>query len=276
MDHATPSRILVSTCPASAAETSNPTWHTTDYGATWTKTVNGNNSGSTWECDPFGYYQRSTGNVYQAKIGCNTGSCGSTYVMMRKSTDNGGTWSDCGRPDTATNSDREQYAIDNTPTSSCYGKIYMTWHDSNAEQVAVSGDSCATWTKTALTAASQAITPDVGIGADGHVYVAWGNFGTSNFMIAGSTDCGATWNSPSNTNIMAYKGAWHNAIPAQCVRYVSTEPIVDVDRCPWSTYYKRVYVIMADYEASGTDLGCSPTYSNTHNYELWLSYSDAR
>ena len=45
------------------------------------------------------YYQRSTGRVYHSKIGCSQRLRARTPTpMMRYSTNNGASWTDCGRP----------------------------------------------------------------------------------------------------------------------------------------------------------------------------------
>lgn len=279
VDRQNEARVFISSVQSqTSGETSMSSWRSTDWGANFTKGNIGNNSGSTWECDPCGYYQRSVNpsKLYESKIGCNTGSCTQTYVMMRVSSDNGASFADCVRPTTATNSDRQMHVVDNTPTSPCYGNIYLTWHDGNTEKVVTStaAQSCTAWgSVTSLSAASSAITPDVATGPDGRVYVTWGNFGDSTFKIRGSNDCGVTWNAPAATTVKAYNGAWKNNIPAQCVRGVSTHPQVDVDRCAWSAYKGTVYVVMQDYSTTGTDLGCSPAYTNTLNYDLFFSKS---
>ena len=65
---------------------------------------------------------------------------------MRYSTNDGSTFADCGsRPGTETFQDREWIMVDNTPTSACYGNLYVTWHSTNQEKVAVSTDGCATF-----------------------------------------------------------------------------------------------------------------------------------
>lgn len=279
VDPANPSRIFASSVAGTGS--SNNGWRTADWGQTWTFGNVGNNSGSTWECDPCSFYQRKTGYLYHSKIGCNTGTCGKTYTMMRRSTDNGATWTDCGRPGTNTAEDRQWHTVDNTPSSPCYGNIYITWHNSNQEKVARSTDNCATFNSlTNLTGTGQAITPDISVAADGHVYVVWQNFGDSTFKIAGSSTCGATWNSPAPKTLKARLGDWSNNLPAQCQRGVPTQPHVDVDRCPWSAHFGRVYVVLQDFNASCvTQAGWTCTtwdsnWTNACNYDYWFMYSD--
>ena len=52
--------------------------------------------------------------------------------------------------------------------------------------------SCASWSNvTNLTNTYQAITPDINVADDGHVFVVWQNHGDSTFKIAGSADAAA-------------------------------------------------------------------------------------
>ena len=281
VDPANPARVMASSCPAGGTETSNHIGATANWGQTWTSTQVGNNSGSTWECDPVSYYQRSTGRVYHSKIGCNTGTCSQTYTMLRYSTNNGSSWADCARPSTGTSEDREWIVVDNTPTSACYGTIYATWHNANQQKVARSTNSCSSWGNlTNLTSTYQAITPDINVAANGRVFAAWQNHGDDTFKIAGSSDCGVTWNAPSAKTLTTRYGDWTNNLVAQCQRGVASQPVVDVDRAASSAYYGRLYVGLWMFNASCATqaaYSCSSwdtNWSNTCNYDFFLMYSD--
>jgi len=286
IDHASPNRLLASSVSGQGTvdPTSNFIAHSTDWGASWALTSVGNNSGSQWECDPVSYYQRSTGWVYHSKIGCNTGTCGSTYTMMRYSSDNGATWSDCGRPDSETGEDRQWHVVDNTPTSSCYRNIYITWHNLNQEKVARSTDNCLTWVNlTDLTPDGlySAITPDINVAADGHVYLVWGNYRDSTFRMVGSSDCGVTWDAPSSKVLKSQNGrATRNYVPAQCQRGSPMQPLVDVDRAQQSPFFGRVYVAMMDYnqscltQAAWTCTTWDSNWTNSCNLDIWFMHSD--
>ena len=281
VDFANPNRVMASSCPAGGSETSNFIAYSNDYGQSWSRTQVGNNSGTSWECDPVSYYQRSTGRVYHSKIGCSDGYCSNTYTLMRYSTNNGASWSDCGRPASQTSEDRQWHVVDNTPSSSCYGNIYVTWHNSNQQRVARSTNNCSSWSNvTNLTNTYQAITPDINVAADGHAYAVWQNHGDSTFKIAGSSDCGASWNSPSAKTLTSRNGDWSNNLPAQCQRGVASQPWVDVDRAPNSPFYGRVYVGLAMFSgscATAAGRSCSSwdsNWSDTCNYDFFLMYSD--
>lgn len=290
VDFANPNRLMVSSCPSGSAPDSSSNFiaYSSNWGQSWTRTAVGNNSGSTWECDPVSYYQRSTGRAYHSKIGCNTGMCRETYTMMRYSANNGSSWADCGRPGAQTSEDRQWHVVDNTvqydanddgvvdTANACYGNIYITWHNSNQETVARSTDNCATWVnRTTLTSTYQAITPDINAAANGHVYVVWQNHGDATFKIAGSSNCGQTWNAPSAKTVKARLGDWSNDIPAQCQRGIATQPLVDVDRAPRSDFYGRLYVAMLDFNQSGcgSGPGCT-TWDTACNYDIWFTSSD--
>lgn len=281
VDPGDPSRVMASSCPAGGAETSNHIAYTSDWGQTWSNTQVGNNSGSSWECDPVSFYQRSTGRVYHSKIGCSNGYCSQTYTMLRYSTNNGASWSDCARPGSSTSEDREWIVVDNEPGSACYGTIYATWHNSNQQKVARSTTNCSSWSNlTNLTGTYQAITPDINVAADGHVYAVWQNHGDSTFKIAGSDDCGQTWSSPSAKTLTSRNGDWSNNLISQCQRGVASQPVVDVDRAPSSDFYGRVYVGLWMFSSScSTQAGysCSQwdsNWSSTCNYDFFLMYSD--
>ena len=281
VDFANPARVIVSSCPAGGSETSNFIAYSSNWGQSWTRTQVGNNSGTAWECDPVSYYQRSTGRVYHSKIGCNNGYCSQTYTLMRYSSNNGASWTDCARPSSQTSEDRQWHVVDNNPASACYGNIYVTWHNANQQRVARSTTNCSSWANvTNLTNTYQAITPDINVAADGHVFVVWQNHGDSTFKIAGSADCGVTWSSPSPKTLASRNGNWSNKLPSQCQRGVASQPWVDVDRSPDSPFYGRVYVGLAMFNSSCTTAAgwsCSQwdtNWSNTCNYDVFLMYSD--
>jgi hypothetical protein len=289
IDHASPGRVMASSCPSGGGgESSNHIGATSDWGQTWTDSKVGNNAGSSWECDPVSYYQSSTGNVYHSKVACNY-NCSSTWVKLRVSDDNGVSWSDCGtRPGVDSSEDRQWHVADNTEfydangdgipetANTCYGNLYVTWHNTNQQKVARSTDDCATWSsRTNLTGTYQAITPDINVAADGHVYAVWQNQGNATFKIAGSDDCGVTWDAPAAKAVKDRLGDWKNNIPAQCQRGISTMPNVDVDRAPKSQFYGRVYMTMFDFNQAGcgSGPGCSD-WNSACNYDIWFTYSD--
>lgn len=201
--------------------------------------------------------------------------------MLRRSTDNGATWTDCGRPDSLTSEDRQWHVVDNTPTSPGYGNIYITWHNSNQEKVTRSTDNCTGFsTPTNLTATFNAITPDINVARDGRVYVVWGNYSGGTFRIAGSSNQGVSWNAPASTSVKSYNGNWSNSVPSQCVRNIATQPLVDVDRATGSAFLGRVYVAMLDFNQACTTQGnwsCATWDTNWNsacNYDIWLTHSD--
>lgn len=287
VDFANQSRVMASAVPAGGSETSSHIARSADWGATFTSGQVGNNSGTTWECDPVSYYKSANGHVFHSKIGCTTGTCGSTLVLMRRSSDNGATWTDCARPTTATNSDRQWHVVDNTSTSPGYGNLYMTWHDGNSEKVVTTtnAQNCTTWNPVVTLTPSGTITPDINVGRNGHVYAVFGRYGQSQFQFSRSTDQGATWSAP--VSVKGYNGSWSNKVIPQCgSRGVSTQPHVDANRCDPAvgncsqTYPGRIYVTMMDFnaacttQASWTCATWDSNWTNTCHYTIWLSYSD--
>jgi hypothetical protein len=277
VDRADPSRVFASAIPIGGGGNSHNYFATDDHGQTWRRGLVGNTQGTVWSCDPVSYYDNNAGFLYHGSISCTTFACSVYQHRMRRSSDNGVTWSDCGRPGNADNEDRPWFVVDNTPTSACYGTLYTTYHVQNTEKVVRSTDQCTTWTERRnLSAPFQAITPDINVAADGHVYVIWSNHGDHTIRLSGSNSCGADpWLQPLRTQIAAHKGDWKNYIPAQCQRGVSPQPSVDVDRAPESEFFGRVYVTYYDFNQTGcgNGPGCS-NWTSTCNYDMYFAYSD--
>jgi len=277
IDRADPSRVFASAVPGSHGETSDFFVTTEDWGQTWRRGHVGHAAGAVWECDPMSFYDNAADFLYHGMIGCTTFQCSVYQLRMRRSDNNGVTWSDCGRPGIYNNEDRPWLVVDNTPDSACYGTMYTTWHVGNTEKVARSTDQCLTWVnRRSVSAPGQAITPDINVAADGHVYAVWGNYGDGTTRISGSTSCGEdAWNEPYRVVVKNTNGAWKNNIPAQCQRGVSTQPTVDVDRAPESEFFGRVYVAMFDFNRTGcgSGPGCN-TWNTDCNFDVWFTYSD--
>jgi len=296
VDHADPRRLIVTVVPSGGGtEDSDYVASTGDWGQTWWFGQVGLNAGSQFDCDPASYYQRSTGTVYHAKLSWISGT--QTKVFMRYSEDNGERWNDCAStPGNQALEDREWMVVDNTPLwdsdgdgvedspNACYGDIYVSYNASNAAKVVRSMDGCVTFTdRTTLTSTGNAIGPDLATGPDGHVFVAWHNYGSEGqaLKLAGSNDCGVTWTSPAVTSVKPRYGSHINNLPAVCVRGISPQPMIDVDVSPRSQFYGRLYYAMLDMSAAGcaTQGGwsCSTwdsNWNNPCNFDVFLAYSD--
>jgi hypothetical protein len=278
-----PGTLVVTSVGSGSLESSNFLAVSGDWGATWQTGQVGNNGGTVWECDPATYYQRATGTAYHAKLACTTGTCAVAQVRVRRSVDDGITWTDCeSRPGVQDSEDREWVVVDNTPTSPCYGTIYANWHNFGIEKVSYSNDQCATWIgPRSLVGAGTALGTDSAVAADGHAFVTWtGNVNSNVYSIAGTGDCGATWTDPPPSVVRARFGNPGNNLPAQCVRDVPSQPSIDVDRNPQSQFFGRVYMAMFDFNQACAAQGlwsCATwdaNWSNPCNYDVWLAHSD--
>ena len=279
-----PGRIIATSVPSGLGnEISSFAATSTDFGQTWNIGQVGNNGGTVWECDPATYYQRATGMAYHAKLACTTGTCAIAQTRVRRTEDNGITWTDCeNRPGTQNNEDREWIVVDNTPTSPCYGTIYATYHALNSEKMSRSSDDCATWsTPQPITGGYQAIGPDLAVGPDGTGYVVWDNYGDGTFRLAKTTDCGTIWGPFGGTLLgPAYGGVHSGSVPAQCQRKAKNMPFVDVDRSPASPFYGRVYSVMFTYNQACTsqaNWSCATwdaNWTNSCNFDIYFTFSD--
>lgn len=294
VDPGSPNRLLVTSVPSGGSPeyVSSYKAFSTDYGQTWSRGGVGNNAGSTWECDPVSYYQRSTGWAYHAKLACNNGSCNTWYnTRVRYSTNGGATFTDCAsRPGSETFQDREWMVIDNTPSSPCYGTIYVTWNSQmpgsyNQERVVSSTDNCATFgTPSSVSGISAVLGADLAVGPDGHAYAFWGNFNQNYWQMRGSNDCGTMWFAPNITNVKPKYSGVQTSCPAQCVRGIGEQPALGVDVALTSAFYGRLYAVMPDMNQDGCRTastraclgpeGWDANWSDTCNYDIWLSTSD--
>jgi len=275
--------VIATSVPGGANETSSFLATTSDWGETWNLGQLGNNGGYVWECDPVTYYQTATGNAYHAKLACTTGTCSTSHTVVRRSEDNGVTWTDCeARPGIGSSEDREWLVVDNTPTSPCYGTIYATWHNLNSEKISRSIDQCETWSSVStITAAGNALGPDLGVAADGTALVVWDNYGTDTLRFASSTNCGETWTPWGGQFLFPNNAGWHSgSIPAQCQRDAKSQPFVDADRSPSSPFFGRIYVVIFTYnqacysQANWTCVNWDNNWTNPCNFDIFFMYSD--
>ncbi len=275
--------VIATSVPGGGNETSSFLATTSDWGQTWNLGQVGLNGGYVWECDPVTYYQTATGYAYHAKLACTTGTCATSHTVVRRSEDNGVTWTDCEtRPGFGSSEDREWLVVDNTPTSPCYGTIYSTWHNLNSEKVARSVDQCATWTPmVTVTAAYNALGPDLGVAPDGTALLVWDNYGNDTLRFASSSDCGQTWQPWGGQYLFPNNAGWHSgSIPAQCQRDAKSQPYVDADRNPASPFFGRVYVVIFTYNQLCTaqaNWNCATwdaNWTNPCNFDIFFMYSD--
>jgi hypothetical protein len=238
---------------------------TTDGGTTWNHTCS---PGSGGQGDPVVGYDR-LGNTFAGGI-----QNGSFKIFI--STNDGTTW---GAPITVTGpllgylADKDWMEVDHSTTSPFVNNIYYsgTQFASNSDSqisVSVSSDHGQTWSTKLVDTRQHYPTfvdqfTDLGIGADGTVYVTWircpangpaGDCGgtTTNVMFSKSVDGGLTWTPAvaAFTTMLAPDncGAFYGCLPNTSER-VSNIPAVEVNG---SGATAKVYIIY--YNWTGTKL----------------------
>jgi hypothetical protein len=184
---------------------SNVGWATsTNNGVTWT---HGFLPGTTAYSTPSGPYARvsdpsvaydAAHNVWLISSLPLNASVNGVGVIVNRSTDGGLTWGNAVVVSSATGSDKNWIACDNTSTSPFYGHCYVEF-DNNSQGnrilMSTSTDGGVTW-GTALTTANNA----TGLGGQplvqptGTVIVPIGNANTTSILAFTSTNGGASWN----------------------------------------------------------------------------------
>jgi len=179
-------------------------YFSSDNGATWTEAPA--LTGSTC-CDPAMDWSSDNSFVYVVTLG-------GSDVWFYRSDDNGQNWDSLldttpgdGRRElagpTGALDDKEYIHVDRTPGSPFIDNIYITWHQSNIMQVAVSSDFGDTFDITGFPAEQRGIGSDITTDAQGNVYHFWPAFNERTIRMNTSADGGQTWSAssvPSPTN----------------------------------------------------------------------------
>ena len=143
----------------------------TDGGATFTdRGALGVNS---WG-DPSLVWRRSDGHFYFAALHSNG-------LGVWRSTDDCTTFSYLGMIHSGSSDDKELIAVDNTPTSPFYGRLYCVWTDFGAGGVIRStySDNGTTWSSPVTLSGGNVQGAWPVIAPNGDVYVAWVQFGSN-------------------------------------------------------------------------------------------------
>jgi len=173
-------------------------YFSTDNGETWTETPP--LTGATC-CDPAMDWSSDNSFAYVVALGGND-------VWFYRSDNNGQNWDslldDTPGDDrrelagpTGALDDKEYIHVDRTPGSPFIDNIYVTWHQSNIMQVAVSSDFGNSFTITGFPGEQRGIGSDLTTDAQGNVYHFWPAFNERTIRMNTSSDGGLTWSASS-------------------------------------------------------------------------------
>ena len=206
--------------------------------------------------------------------------CGRTWAMMRYSTNNGSTWTDCGRPGPATahRSRTAQWTQRSTtrPTS----RLLRQHLRHLARRQPGEGGAL----DRQLRHLGQPHQPDRGRTGDhpGHQRRRRRPRlrGVAELRRRDVQDrrlrrtAASTWTAPAPKTVKTRLGDWSNDIPAQCQRGIATQPLRRRrPRAAGPTFYGRLYVAMFDFNTSGcgSGPGLHDLRTSTCNYDVWFT-----
>jgi len=170
----------------------------TDGGETWTQTTLP--LGGTC-CDPGVDWSSEGQYAYAVTLGSCSFNCG---IWFYRSDDGGQSWNGLesvtpGDPRREIGSgDKEFIHVDQSASSPYKDNIYVTWHNGNVMQFAVSTD----FGNTFATQSFSSVSSELGIGSDitsdsaGNVYYIWPAFNSRTIRMRKSTDGGQSFGSP--------------------------------------------------------------------------------
>lgn len=262
-----PSKVIAATNGPIAGQTME---YSTDGGTSWTETTLplGNTNG-----DPSVDWSSDGTYAYTTTLGsCNFNGC---KVWFYRSNDGGATWTglesdtpnDPRRELTNSGSDKEYLHVDKYPGSPYKDNVYLTWHNGNVMQFAVSTDFGNTFTKQAFSSASAelGIGSDIATGRNGEIYYIWPGINSKTIRLKKSTDGGVTFG--SSIVVATTQASFIFPIPAIETReafvYVSTA--VDLSDGP---YAGSVYAAWTDSTA--------PTTSNPSSNHARIQVAHSR
>ncbi|ANM29867.1 hypothetical protein ABI59_10180 [Acidobacteria bacterium Mor1] len=239
-----------------------------DGGATWTQVDLP--LGSTC-CDPAVEWSSDGQFAYTVTLGsCSFfGGCG---LWFYRSDDGGQTWTDLEdvtpgdpRREVANGADREYMHVDKFGGSPFTDNIYLTWHNGNVLQFAVSTDFGNTFTNQAFDGASdnRGIAGDITTDKDGVIYYAYPAFNSRTIRLTRSSNGGVTFDtirSIANTN-----ASFNFPLPSMEAREVALYTAMDVDRSD-GPFANSVYMAWPDITAP--DAG-----ANNNHAQVFVAYS---
>jgi hypothetical protein len=194
--------------------------YSTDGGETWSSAAALPLGGTC--CDPTVVWSADGSKAYAATLG-------SSAVYIYRSGDGGQTWNDRvnepggdPRREIGSGTDKEYLHLDASPTSPCQGNLHLTWHEGGTMKYSRSTDAGHTWSSAVTVPNGSTYS---GIGSDitsdpsGAVYYFWPATGAGTIRMVKSTDCGASFASPS-TLVADTIDSYDFAIPSMDYRRV--------------------------------------------------------
>ncbi|HEX6850986.1 MAG TPA: sialidase family protein [Candidatus Polarisedimenticolaceae bacterium] len=243
--------------------------YSTNGGTTWTQ-VNlplGGTSG-----DPAVDWSSDGANAYTTTLGnCSFFGC---QVWFYRSNDFGATWTglesatpgDPRREIATSSADKEYLHVDKHATSPYKDRVYVTWHNNNVMQFAVSADRGNTFASQTFSnnSAELGIGSDIASGKNGEVWYFWPAFNSRTIRMRKSTNGGQTFG--TSIVVASTQGAFTFPLPSFDARQAFLYVAADADLSS-GTYGGSVYAAWTDATA--------PTTSNpsTNHGRVQVAYS---
>ena len=238
--------------------------YSTDGGSSWTP-VDLPLGGTC--CDPTVDWSSDGTYAYAATLG----GCGALCnVWVYRSDDGGVSWTglanvtpgDPRRELTSANqSDKELIHCDKHLGSPFVDRCYLTWHDLNVMQIAVSTDFANSWTITGFGSEPQGIGSDVVTDKSGNLYYFWGAAGSREIRVIRSLNGGASF-TPS-VEVAGTNGSFDWPIPAMETRRAWIYAVADADLSD-GPYAGSVYVAWTDTTAMDDNNDANLNHTQIH------------
>ncbi len=216
----------------------------TDGGTTWQSAAALPLGGTC--CDPTVVWSSDGSKAYTATLGSN--------VYIYRSADGGQTWDDLNtepgndpRREIGSGVDKEYLHVDTSPTSPCMDNLYLTWHEGGTMKFSRSTDDGHTWASATTVpdgGARSGIGSDITSTPDGTVYYFWPTYTDSTIRMVKSTDCGASFESPSSV-VATTLDDYDFAIPSMDFRRVFIYVAADTDDSD-GLYSGSIYAAFTD------------------------------
>nr|HRC84600.1 DNRLRE domain-containing protein [Thermoanaerobaculia bacterium] len=266
-------------------------FYSSDGGATWGHTCAPSNNvfalgsctGTVFGSDPALFWNDNNEVFLNYMLLCGTTASTKYSMVVARSADGGATWVKQGiiknAWSTGTLEDKNFYVIDNTATSSFYGRHYTCWDRSNNEKFAYSSDNGLTWTEVDLPTAPVGgvdLACEIAVGKNGTVHVVFDSLtcGVSTcsderMFYTRSTNGGVSWSAPvqvQDFNLVGFSGA--NKPPVADNRGISPFGAVDIDNSGGACD-GTLYATFSDWTSGGATENDIWVRRSTDNGATW-------